>query len=283
MCWALACTSGGMAVDEERPAAESTGMMRWLLTYADMITLLMIFFVILYAFSKTNTTKYEQIALSLAAALHGAPNTVGQPNSSQNSLIPIATTPATVSTTASAAPSPSAATSAATVYLQQLASQVSAVLATAGSAKGDTKITSQGLEINFAGDGVYFASASAVITPQFEAVLLKLAPLLKTSPYEIRVEGFTNDLPLHSSIYPTAWELSAARAVNVLRYLTEVGGVPPHIMEADAFGQWHPQYPNTSPTNLALNRSVDIVVTDQTPLGLDEGGPDVAPPGESVP
>ncbi len=254
-------------------------MMRWLLTYADMITLLMVFFVILYAFSKTDTAKYHQIAVSLATALHGAPASNGLPNSSNNALIPLAPTPTPTTTTPTATSTPSPASA----YLTQLDAEVQAILQSAGSSAGTATLTSDGLDIKFAGNGVYFASASAQLTPTFKSVLGKLAPVLKTSPYELRVEGFTNDLPLDSPKYATAWELSAARAVNVLRYLTEVGGVPPHVIEADAFGQWHPQYPNNSATNLALNRSVDIVVTTQAPLGLDQGGPDVAPAGQSVP
>jgi len=265
-------------VVEEQPRSEGAGMMRWLLTYADMITLLMVFFVILYAFSKTDTAKYQEIAVSLATALHGAPASNGLPNASQNALIPLAPTAGQMAT-----PAPSAASTAAQAYLSQLDAQVQAILKSAGPSAGTAQQTAQGLDIKFAGNGVYFASASAQLTPQFRKVLLQLAPVLKTSPYEIRVEGFTNDLPLVSAKYPTAWELSAARAIHVLRYLTEIGGVPPHIVEADAFGQWHPQYPNNSPTNLALNRSVDIVITTQAPPGLDEGGPDVAPPGQPVP
>jgi chemotaxis protein MotB len=158
-----------------------------------------------------------------------------------------------------------------------MAAEIAAILRSEGQNQTTVHVGSAGLDIAFQGNNVYFASASAVLTPTFESLLAKIAPVLKQSPNEIRVEGFTNNLPLHSTLYATAWELSAARAVNVLRYLTEVCGLPPHQMEADAFGQWHPAVPNNSSTNLALNRSVHIIVTKQAPPGLNQGGPDLAP------
>jgi len=258
---------------EERRRSENAGTMRWLLTYADMITLLMTFFIVLYSFSKTNAAKYREIAASLRAALSGAPLQRGLPQSASNALVklsPVAATSRHIAPTSAAA------------MLLIMAARAQQVLRAERSA-ATVHVTANALDIRFQGDSVYFASASAVVKPAFKKLLCDLAPVLRMTKDEIRVEGFTNDLPLHSAIYPTAWELSAARAVNVLRWLTEVCGVPPHQMEADAFGQWHPLYPNNSPTNLALNRSVDIVVTDQPPPGLDQGGPDVAPPGQPTP
>ena len=252
---------------------ENAGGMRWLLTYADMITLLMTFFVILYAFSKTDTAKYAEIAQSLRAALSGAPLSRGLPATSNNALVHLSPMPA---------PTPRLGPSAAD--LMQLMHQRIEEVLSQQKASASVSFTPQQIDIRFSGDAVYFASASATLRPAFRRLLGALAPILQKSPYEIRVEGFTNDLPLHSTQFPTAWELSAARAVNVVRYLTEVCGVSPHQMEADAYGQWHPRYPNDSVANLAANRTVDIVVTTTPPLGLDQGGPDVAPSGPaSVP
>ncbi len=259
---------------EEHRNNENTGSMRWLLTYADMITLLMTFFIILYAFSKTDVAKYREIAVALHAALTGAPLQRGLPAATNNALVHL---------TANPLPTATLGPQVASVMLAELAQQAQAVLQR-DKAGATVHVTPVSVDIRFQGDAVYFASASATLTPTFQRALRGLAPLLKPLPFEIRVEGFTNDLPLHSQKYPTAWELSAARAVHVLRYLTEVCGVPPHLVEADAFGQWHPRYPNNSPANLAANRSVDIVVTNQPPVGLNQGGPDLPPNGSaSVP
>ncbi len=260
---------------------ENAGAGRWLLTYADMITLLMIFFIVLYAFSKTDVAKYRAIALSLHQALGGAALPNGFPNDASNSLVTLTPTP-TASPQVAGSSSAGASTqsgASSDAQLEQMAAQLRAILRTQLQVGATIAVGQAGLEISFRGDSGYFASASAQLKPAFETTLLRIAPVLKETGDEIRVEGFTNDLPLMSSKYPTAWELSAARADHVLRFLTEVGGLPPHQMDGDFLGQWHPQYPNNSPTNLALNRSVDILVTRSLPVGLNEGGPDVAPPG----
>ena len=243
-------------------------MERWLLTYSDMITLLMVFFIILYAISKTDVAKYQQIAVSLRQALTGAPLTRGLPDASANTLISTAPVPS---------PLAKVTTSPTDQLVLKMAQQVRALLNNPTQDQAAVAVTDAGLDIAFQGDSVYFDSASAALKPQFEALLRRIAPILKQSPNEIRVQGFTNDLPLHSQLYATAWELSGARATNVLRYLTEVCGLPPHQMEADAYGQWHPPHPNDNPVNLALNRSVHILVTKTPPLGMDQGGPDVTP------
>ena len=245
---------------------------RWLLTYADMITLLMIFFIILYAFSKQDSAKYQALALSLHAALSGAPLTSGLPNATQNALVTTASQPALTSKVGA---SPSAD------LMAKMEHQIEQVLQQAHGA-ATVQMTPVGLDISFQGDPVYFDSAQADLKPAFRSLLQQIAPVLREATTEIRVEGFTNNLPLYSAQYATAWELSAARADNVVRFLTEDSGVPPHQMEAVAMGQWHPRYANDTQQHLALNRTVDILITRDAPVGLDQGGPDVAPPGRGV-
>ncbi len=250
----------------------NSGTERWLLTYADMITLLMIFFIVLYAFSKQDAAKYQALALSLHAALSGAPLTRGLPNDTQNALVTTATQPALTS---------KVGTSPSDDLMAKMKQQINQVLQQTNGA-ATVQITPLGLDISFQGDPVYFDSAQADLKPAFRALLHQIAPVLEEAKTEIKVEGFTNNLPLYSAQYATAWELSAARSVNVVRFLTEDCGVPPHQLEGAIMGQWHPRYPNDTAQHLALNRTVDILVTRDAPVGLDEGGPDVAPAGRGV-
>ncbi len=261
--------------EERGEASAGAGKERWLLTYADMITLLMVFFIILYSFSKTDAAKYKAIAVSLHAALSGGNRTAGLPQATANSLVQLTPQP-----TPTAQTKPTEANS----LLSSIAQQLQQVLSASPSAAGQASVTQtpHSVDLAFNGDTVYFQSASAVLTPAFEQLLGRIAPILKETPDQIEVEGFTNDLPLHSTRYPTAWELSSARADNVVRYLAEDEGVPAHQLVAVGLGQWHPLYPNDTPQNLARNRSVHIVVTDVPPIGLDQGGPDTAPPGQAV-
>jgi chemotaxis protein MotB len=260
---------------ESGEGAAGAGKERWLLTYSDMITLLMVFFIILYSFSKTDAAKYQAIAVSLHAALSGGNRTAGLPQATANALVRLTPQP-----TPTAQTQPTEANS----LLSSIAAQLQRVLSAspATAAQASVALRPHSVDLAFNGNTVYFRSASAALTPAFEQLLGRIAPILKETPDQIEVEGFTNDLPLRSARYPTAWELSSARADNVVRYLAEDEGLPPHQLVAVGLGQWHPLYPNTSPQNLARNRSVHIVVTDVPPLGLDQGGPDVAPPGQAV-
>ncbi len=256
----------------EGGSSENAGSGRWLLTYADMITLLLVFFIVLYSISKTNISKYRAVALSLQHALGGTSLPAGLPNAASNSLITRKVTP-----TASPAITGQGSGGAVQQQLAQMSTQLQELLKGQVAVQTLVQVGAGGLQISFEGGQGYFASASAQLEPGFEQTLRLIAPVLKESTNEIEVIGYTNDLPLISKKYPTAWELSAARADHVLRYLTEFCGVPPHQINGEFMGQWHPVYPNDSATNLARNRSVVIVVTNNPPPGLNEGGPDVFP------
>lgn len=260
-----------MTSDHEAEAGHGNAE-RWLLTYADMITLLLVFFIVLYSFSKQDSAKYQALAVSLHAALSGAPLPRGLPNDTENALVPTAPQPALT---------PKVGTSPSDALMSKMEQQINQILQQANGA-ATVQVTPIGLDISFQGDPVYFDSAQADLRPAFRTLLRQIAPVLKETRDEIRVEGFTNNLPLQSTQYATAWELSAARADNVVRFLTENVGVPPHQMEAVAMGQWHPRFPNDTPAHLGLNRTVDILVTRDLPFGLDDGGPDVAPAGRGV-
>jgi chemotaxis protein MotB len=263
----------GHASAESHQKSENAGGMRWLLTYADMLTLLFVLFVVLYSLNQVAQRSGVPVDTVLVEIFHESfhtPATRGLPEQSGNSGVPLA--PA-------AGPPPAAPATAGTPrgQLAQIATQLAGILRADNLNQSATITTTPDqVDIRFGLDG-YFDSASATLTPQFQAALRDIAPVLRTVPYEIKVQGYTNNLPLHSTIYPTAWELSAARAVNTARFLTETQGVPPHNVEVDAFGQWHPRVPNDTPEHLAENRSVDIVITDQMPPGYDDGGPDIAP------
>lgn len=258
---------------------ENAGAGRWLLTYADMITLLLVFFIVLYSISKTNISKYRAVALSLRQALGGAALPDGLPNAANNSLIARPVTPAaTPKPVGETSGSPGQNSANAQAQLRHMAQELDLILNGQVAVQTQVHVGAGGLRISFQGGQGYFASASALLKPGFEETLRAIAPVLRQSPNEIEVIGYTNNLPLHSARYPTAWELSAARADHVLRYLTEVCGVPPHQVQGEFMGQWHPRYPNNSPQNLARNRSVDIFVTADPPPGLNDGGPDTLPP-----
>ncbi len=106
---------------------------------------------------------------------------------------------------------------------------------------------------------ILFSEAQAQLTPKAEAVLAGLAPVLAKAPSKLRVEGHTDDVPIHSAQFPSNWELSTARAISVISYL-EAHGIDRARLSVAGYGEFHPFSENVSAEARALNRRVEIVV-----------------------
>jgi len=117
----------------------------------------------------------------------------------------------------------------------------------------------RGLVIRFV-EGVLFDSGKADIKPDAKKILDGIAPMLKRINHHIRVEGHTDNRPIHTKQFPSNWELSTARAVNVVRFFIEQHNFSPYIISAAGYGEYRPVAPNDSEKNRALNRRVDIVI-----------------------
>jgi chemotaxis protein MotB len=107
---------------------------------------------------------------------------------------------------------------------------------------------------------ILFASAVSEINPGAFPVLDKIAAIIKNTSKPIRVEGHTDDDPIHTEMFPSNWELSTARAVNVVKYFVESGKIPPQRLSAVGYGEAKPVFPNDTPENKAGNRRVEIVL-----------------------
>lgn len=133
--------------------------------------------------------------------------------------------------------------------------------------KGDIKLSQSGdrIQVDLV-DKVLFDSGDAALSKRGEEVLGRVAAVLKTvEDKQIQVSGHTDDSPITNpelkKQFATNWELSVARAVNVVRYLTETGGVPPKHVLAAGFGQYHPVGANANPKGRAANRRIEILLT----------------------
>lgn len=117
----------------------------------------------------------------------------------------------------------------------------------------------EGLILRF-DDTVMFPVGSADIAPGIEPMLARIAAILSAGDRPVRIEGHTDSLPIRTARFPSNWELSTARAVNVLRYFLERGGIPESRLTAVGFGEFQPLAPNEDPDRRALNRRVEIIV-----------------------
>jgi len=104
-----------------------------------------------------------------------------------------------------------------------------------------------------------FESGAASISPQALALLEKIGVIVAQTNYLIRIEGHTDDVPIHTAIFPSNWELSTARAVNVLRYLIEHHHIDSQRVAAEGFAEFQPLVANDTPENRAKNRRVEVI------------------------
>jgi len=218
---------------------------RWLLTYSDMITLLMIFFIVMYTISNVNAQKFSQLANSLSKALNsGGGNIIG--TDAGNGVIGSGGSNTTVQSEEDT--------------LATIASEISSYINQNGlQSVINDYIDERGLVISFS-DKLVFDSGSAAVKPEAREAILKIGTMLKKLPNYIRVEGHTDDLPIHNSQFSSNWELSAVRAINVVDILINDVKIDPARLSIVGYGEYKPLVPNTSEANRQKNRRVDIVV-----------------------
>lgn len=229
---------------------ETAGMMRWLLTYADMITLLLAMFILLYAVSKVNLEKYKKFTEAAADAFGG------------RKAVPKAGT-------ASSATGLSG-------LEENLQSAYNTIKGIIDKEKLQDKVQidveERGIRLSFMTDGVFFDIGKAELKPGFEKILSSIAPILMQITNFIRIEGHTCNMPIDTPEFPSNWELSSRRATNVLRFLLEKG-LPGIKMSAAGYAETRPIVPNNSDKNRVRNRRVDIIILKTSEGKLEPKSP----------
>ncbi|WP_027632593.1 OmpA/MotB family protein [Clostridium hydrogeniformans] len=216
---------------------------RWLLTYSDLITLLMIFFIILYSMSNVNVNKYKELSNSFKGVLGGGEGIVGGDNkniidgyegdtkvlSEEGKLSDIKDN------------------------LEKYASE--------SQIKDSitTTIEERGLVISFK-DTMFFDVGRAEIKEVAKERLIKISGILNKIDNYIRVEGHTDDTPIKNDSFKSNWQLSAIRATNVTEFLIEGGKVSPERISSVGYGEYRPIDKNNSESERGKNRRVDIVL-----------------------
>ena len=228
--------------------AEKENSERWLLTYSDLITLLMIFFVIMFAMSEVDSQKFAAIAGSLNVALGGSQHILNGAGPSPVQGIP-------VSLIASEQQAQKE-----TEKLKELQKQIESLIETNNlSGQISVSIEERGLVLSFF-DPVLFPLGSAQLTLNAKDITQKVGQILLQSDNYIRIEGHTDDIPINTAMYPSNWELSAARATSVVQELIKSIAFPPERLAATGYGQYRPRVSNDSMEHKKMNRRVDIVV-----------------------
>lgn len=238
---------------------EAGGGEEWMMTYMDTVTLLVTLFVLLLSFATIDKEKFEAVAHGLSLGKYGAGILMGSIGVSKKEAAPVAVAPAPVipAEEPEAPPEPEPRT--------DLAAEISRSIDEQGLA-GMVEVTARAdvidLQLN---ERVLFEAGRAALTSQGASVVARVAPILTTRPYEVSVEGHTDNVPISTERFPSNWELSGARAASVARALIG-SGVAPDRVRIVGFADTEPVAPNDTPQGRQQNRRVNLLlhVTEDT-------------------
>lgn len=243
---------------------------RWLVSYADFITLLFAFFVVMYSISSVNVGKYRTVSESIKAALHPIVSPPSSPSAfSLNANKPALTAPNTPGSRE--------------VVMRRLRNLVQVINGSPQTAlvrivekvNGDIVITIP--------DQILFNSGEAAVRPEALRFLEGLGAAIVELNRHTRVEGHTDNVPIRTAQFPSNWELSAARAVMVVRVLSELYGVPANHLAAVGLADTRPVTANSDAEQRAKNRRVEVVILEESPAApVLQSGDETAPPGPSA-
>ncbi|MCE3254235.1 MAG: flagellar motor protein MotB [Cellvibrio sp.] len=269
---------------------------RWLISYADFITLLFAFFVVMYSISQVNDSKYRVLSDTFIEAFHQTAevktDSDSQPNTSPSNdvinpldMVKMPGEPADrdeqkpkISDHAIDAPQVDPQTPDLPVKTSDELGQISDLV----SEKFTQLINDQMIQVSSnelwlqieLKDSILFSSGSADTSEQAQRIFDEIAGILKNYSNPVQVEGFTDNIPIKSAKYPTNWELSTARASAIVKYLASKG-IAPERLSAVGYGEYQPIVSNDSEQGRAQNRRVAIMIAKRK---MDRPKVIVAPP-----
>jgi chemotaxis protein MotB len=238
---------------------------RWLLTYADLITLMMVFFVVMYSMARTDTAKFAALSASLSSAFHSPTGTPvplvgGGGKKGKEPTTRLQKTPK-VPVEGSGAQGGKSLTPA----IEKLQTEFMELVKKENLENSITISTSPGGTKLFVrmSDSLLFEPGNATPTAASLPLLGKVAALIGESKKPVRVEGHTDNVPIHTARYPSNWELSTERASSVISYLIDQNKLSPELLSASGYSEYRPVAPNDTPENRAKNRRVEFVILDE--------------------
>jgi|WetSurMetagenome_2_1015567.scaffolds.fasta_scaffold243110_2 chemotaxis protein MotB len=237
---------------------------RWLVSYADFITLLFAFFVVLYAFAKADQKKQAQVSIAIDTAFHS-----------------LGIFPASTRLTARGSSAVSGADHSAIpmiILMREDALSPARVRDDLNQIHRELQqslsdeITRHTVSVQMRPDGLvislreagFFRSGSATPRPETLGTLRQIANSLRHTRYDVRVEGHTDNVPVHNAEFDSNWELSAARATRIARMFLDLHAIAPDRLSAAGYAEFHPVASNETADGRAENRRVDLVVMPRT-------------------
>ncbi len=247
----------------------------WLLPYSDLMTLLLAVFIVLFAVSKMDSAKAEEMARSFRGTMMSGGDGIMEedgdmivpliPNG-DNNLIDTNTSRGTLSEQQLE----EAFDTEQLANLQETQQELENFLQGEGiDSAVDTYIDERGLVITL-NNAILFDSGSANLKAENEAMLLEIAGMLISLDNYIRIEGHTDNRPISTDRYPSNWELSCDRAAGVVRLFSDNTEIDPMRLVSVGYGEYKPVADNETPEGRALNRRIDIIVLNMKYNSLEE-------------
>ena len=240
---------------------------RWLVSYADFITLLFGFFVVMYAFAKADQKKQSQVSEAI--------------NSGFQSLSALPTGASEGAKDAAGQTTAQKSVAQKSVVMEDVRSPAQ-VRDDLGRLRRDLMITlssqlaNHSISLEMGRDGLvislreagFFDSGSAVPKPAALPTLHQIAAKLGTTPYDLRIKGHTDNVPIRNAEFDSNWELSSARATRIARLFLEMKAMPPDRISAAGYAEFHPVADNSTAAGRAENRRVDLVVMPRSMINF---------------
>lgn len=227
----------------------------WMTTYSDMVTLLLTFFILLFAMSVIDIERFQKIITSIQTSFFGYTGimeSLPEPKDLENGAGAIVE---------SDIPALEESLLQKVRQAEDVKERLEKFLADAGlEGTVDIRLEERGVVMELP-DYIFFERSSAELKPQSLEILARLAEFFKEIKNQVIIEGHTCSLPINTLQYPSNWELSVARSVRVTRYLVEILGLPPGRFMATGYGEHQPLTTNDTPEGRARNRRVTVVIS----------------------
>lgn len=233
----------------KRTEEEHENNERWLITYADLITLLLAFFIMMYVFSKKDAQKYDEVVGHLKTIFTGASSTSGQ--TKVGSPVPF-DLPIKIAQGSSEE------------VQKKLKNELQSLDSNGVSQKNISVFVDERGTVVRVLDKAFFDEGKADFKEKAKKALDKIVPVLKSTNNNIRIEGHTDNVPISTHEFRSNWELSVRRATEVVRYLIEKYDFSPEKISAVGYAEHRPIGPNDTAENRALNRRIEIIIMKST-------------------
>ncbi|WP_035051367.1 flagellar motor protein MotB [Carnobacterium pleistocenium] len=235
---------------KKKETTDSSSGGGWITTFADLMSLLLTFFILLYSMSSVSLEKFQEASNSIQSAFNGGDSVI------EGSTVTDTETETEPSEDIIAVPSEDAIDP----ELIKMYDEVVEFLETKDmTAQASVKYDQDGIYVNIQ-ESILFGSGSAIIADSGKNTLNNLGELIQQFENDVVIEGYTDNVPMNNANFSSNWELSTSRALSVLRYLSEERSVTPTRLSAKGYGEYHPSVPNNSDENRAKNRKVNIVL-----------------------